>query len=46
MQNVLRSPRSGKVSKVHVTKGASVAADEILVEFAIEEVSAADLKKK
>ncbi|KXS11912.1 hypothetical protein M427DRAFT_35231 [Gonapodya prolifera JEL478] len=35
MQNVLRAPRGGKIAKVNVSKGASVAADEILVEFEV-----------
>jgi len=33
MQNVIRAERDGIVSKVNVTSGASVAADEVLVEF-------------
>ncbi|KAJ3342132.1 hypothetical protein HDU93_003348 [Gonapodya sp. JEL0774] len=35
MQNVLRAPRAGKIAKVNVSQGASVAADEILVEFEV-----------
>ncbi|KAH6576688.1 hypothetical protein BASA61_006335 [Batrachochytrium salamandrivorans] len=33
MQNVIRAPRSGKVKKVNVQAGASVAGDEIMIEF-------------
>ncbi|RKP25228.1 hypothetical protein SYNPS1DRAFT_29031 [Syncephalis pseudoplumigaleata] len=33
MQNVLRASRVGKVKKIHVQPGASVAADEIIIEF-------------
>ena len=33
MQNVLRAPRAGKIKKILVISGQSVAADEILVEF-------------
>ncbi|KAI9593210.1 carbamoyl-phosphate synthase L chain, ATP binding domain-containing protein [Syncephalis fuscata] len=33
MQNVLRASRIGKVKKVHVQPGASVAADDIIIEF-------------
>lgn len=33
MQNVLRAARIGKVKKVHVQPGASVTADEVLIEF-------------
>ncbi|KAI9028491.1 carbamoyl-phosphate synthase L chain, ATP binding domain-containing protein [Hyaloraphidium curvatum] len=46
MQNVLRSSRSGKIAKINVKVGDSVAADEILVEFAAGDVSAKDLPKK
>ncbi|KAI9207721.1 carbamoyl-phosphate synthase L chain, ATP binding domain-containing protein [Polychytrium aggregatum] len=33
MQNVLRAPRAGKIKKIHVASGQSVAADEIMIEF-------------
>ena len=33
MQNIIRAERDGVVAKVHVTAGASVAADEVLVEL-------------
>lgn len=46
MQNVLRSARSGQIAKIHVKVGASVAADEILIEFSDKEVSAKDIPKK
>jgi propionyl-CoA carboxylase alpha chain len=34
MQNIIRVERDGVVAKVHVAAGASVAADEVLVELA------------
>ncbi|MGE3580328.1 MAG: biotin/lipoyl-containing protein, partial [Hyphomonadaceae bacterium] len=34
MQNIIRAERDGKVAKVNVAAGASVAADEVLVELA------------
>ncbi|KAJ3046079.1 hypothetical protein HDV00_003829 [Rhizophlyctis rosea] len=33
MQNVLRAPRMGKIKKVHVAPGSSVAGDEVMIEF-------------
>lgn len=33
MQNVLKAPRVGKIKKVYVKPGQSVAGDEILIEF-------------
>lgn len=33
MQNVLRASRVGKVKKIHVQPGASVAADDVIIEF-------------
>jgi propionyl-CoA carboxylase alpha chain len=33
MQNVLKAPRAGKVKKVYVNPGQSVAGEEILIEF-------------
>jgi propionyl-CoA carboxylase alpha chain len=33
MQNVLKAPRAGKIKKVHVAAGASVAGDELMIEF-------------
>ncbi|KAJ3088438.1 hypothetical protein HK102_008735 [Quaeritorhiza haematococci] len=44
MQNVLAAPRVGKIKKIYVQQGASVAADEILVEF-FEEEKEAEKKK-
>ncbi|KAJ3048000.1 hypothetical protein HK097_010974 [Rhizophlyctis rosea] len=40
MQNVLRAPRVGKIKKVHVQPGSSVAGDEIMIEFAQEKAAA------
>ncbi|KNC96487.1 acetyl-CoA carboxylase, biotin carboxylase subunit [Spizellomyces punctatus DAOM BR117] len=37
MQNVLRAPRVGKISKVFVQAGQSVAGDEVMIEFFGEE---------
>ena len=34
MQNILRAERDGKVTAIHARAGDSVAADEVLVEFA------------
>jgi propionyl-CoA carboxylase alpha chain len=34
MQNIIRAERDGLVSKVHVAAGASVAADEVMIELA------------
>ena len=34
MQNIIRAERDGVVSKVHVAAGASVAADEVMLELA------------
>ncbi|HUK58959.1 MAG TPA: acetyl-CoA carboxylase biotin carboxylase subunit [Stellaceae bacterium] len=34
MENVLRAEREGKVAKIHVRKGDSLAADQIILEFA------------
>ena len=34
MQNIIRAERDGVVSKVHVAPGASVAADEVMIELA------------
>ncbi|MFZ2029029.1 MAG: acetyl/propionyl/methylcrotonyl-CoA carboxylase subunit alpha [Vitreimonas sp.] len=34
MQNIIRAERDGVVSKVHVAAGASVAADEVMIELA------------
>ena len=39
MQNVIRAPRVGKVKKVYVQPGASVAGDEIMIEFFDEKES-------
>ncbi len=33
MQNVLRAPRAARVKKVNVRAGASVAGDDVLIEF-------------
>ena len=33
MQNALLSPRTGKVKSIHVKKGATVSADEVLMDF-------------
>jgi propionyl-CoA carboxylase alpha chain len=33
MQNILHSPRVGKVKKVHVQAGQSVSADEVIIEL-------------
>ncbi|KAL2916339.1 hypothetical protein HK105_204095 [Polyrhizophydium stewartii] len=33
MQNVIRAPRAGKIKKVYVQAGASVAGDEVMIEF-------------
>ena len=33
MQNILKAPRMGKVKKIYVKAGESVAGDEILIEF-------------
>ena len=33
MQNVIRAPRVGKIKKVYVAAGSSVAGDEIMIEF-------------
>ena len=33
MQNVLKAPRAGKIKKIFVKSGQSVAGDEILIEF-------------
>jgi propionyl-CoA carboxylase alpha chain len=34
MQNIIRAERDGKVAKIHVAAGSSVAADEVMVELA------------
>jgi len=34
MQNIIRAERDGRVSKVHVAAGASVSADEVMIELA------------
>jgi propionyl-CoA carboxylase alpha chain len=34
MQNIIRAERDGVVSRVHVAAGASVAADEVMIELA------------
>ena len=34
MENVLRAERAGTIGTIHVTKGASVAVDQLLIEFA------------
>ena len=34
MQNIIRAERDGVVSKIHIAPGASVAADEVLIELA------------
>jgi len=36
MENVLRAERDGRVAKVRVTPGASVAVDQVILEFADE----------
>ncbi|KAJ3299794.1 hypothetical protein HK104_006923 [Borealophlyctis nickersoniae] len=41
MQNVLRAPRAGKIKKVYVEAGASVAGDEVMIEFFEEKPEAA-----
>ncbi|KAI8930326.1 carbamoyl-phosphate synthase L chain, ATP binding domain-containing protein [Entophlyctis helioformis] len=48
MQNVIRAPRAGKVKKIYVQAGASVAGDEIMIEFFEEggEAAAAAPAKK
>ncbi|MGY8996529.1 MAG: biotin/lipoyl-containing protein [Alphaproteobacteria bacterium] len=33
MENILRAERAGKIGKVHVAKGDSVAVDQLLIEF-------------
>ncbi|OAJ43129.1 propionyl-CoA carboxylase alpha chain, mitochondrial [Batrachochytrium dendrobatidis JEL423] len=38
MQNVIRAPRAGKIKKVNVQAGASVAGDEIMIEFYEDQV--------
>lgn len=37
MQNILRASRVGKVKKINVKPGSSVAAEEVLIEFEDEE---------
>ena len=39
MQNVLRASRIGKVKKINVKPGSSVAAEEVLIEFEDDEPS-------
>lgn len=34
MQNIIRAERDGVIAKVHVAAGASVAADEVMIELA------------
>ena len=36
MQNIVRAPRSGVVGKIKITAGASLHADDVIVEFAEE----------
>ena len=36
MQNIVRAPRSGVISKIKITAGASLQADDVIVEFAEE----------
>jgi propionyl-CoA carboxylase alpha chain len=37
MQNIIRSPRAGKIGKCHCKEGSSLRADEIIIEFAAED---------
>jgi propionyl-CoA carboxylase alpha chain len=37
MQNIIRSPRAGKISKVCCKVGSSLRADETIIEFAEED---------
>ena len=36
MQNIVRAPRSGVIGKIMITAGASLQADDVIVEFAEE----------
>jgi propionyl-CoA carboxylase alpha chain len=38
MQNIVRAPRAGTIGKIKIKKGASLQADDVIVEFAEEPV--------
>ena len=40
MQNIIRSPRAGMIGKCFVPEGASLRADETIIEFATEDTTA------
>jgi biotin carboxyl carrier protein len=41
MQNILRAQRAGKVKSIHAKAGTNVSADEIILEFEPESITAA-----
>lgn len=44
MQNIVRAPKAGTIAKLRVKAGASLMADEIIVDFLVEEDVAAEKK--
>jgi propionyl-CoA carboxylase alpha chain len=48
MQNIVRAPKTGTIAKLRVKAGASLAADEIILDFLVEEEVAdvVDAEKK
>ena len=42
MQNIVRAPREGYISKVKVKQGAALVTDQVIMEFEIESTDSAD----
>ncbi len=41
MQNIVRAPREGFISKINVKQGAALTTDQVIMEYATEEVAEA-----